>query len=117
MNSRNIYVLASADDCYIRTRRDANGTTIYESVDLKTGKSQLLGKYRGRHNAHLIAHDTKLLIFENVEGPKEQNEAVHQVLMPDDRQPGWRDRSYQTKFDFATGMMFEFYVNTIFSML
>ena len=37
------------------------------------------------------------------EGPKEGD--VHQILTPDDRQPGWRDRSYLAKYDFATGQM------------
>lgn len=37
------------------------------------------------------------------EGPKEGE--VHQILAPDDRQPGWRDRSYISRFDIATGLM------------
>lgn len=96
---------ASADDRYIRTRKNADGETVYESVDLKTGKSFVLGKYKGRHNARLIANDTKLLISENVEGPKEQNDAVHQVLMPDDRQPGWRNRNNTKILDLKTGVV------------
>lgn len=37
------------------------------------------------------------------DGPKEGE--VHQVLTPEDRQPGWRDRSYLAKYDFATGVL------------
>ena len=37
------------------------------------------------------------------EGPKEGD--VHQILTPDDRQPGWRNRSYIARYDFATGQM------------
>lgn len=96
---------AAKDDRYIRTSRDVEGATVYESVDIKTGKTTLLGKYKGRHNAHLIADDTKLLIYENVEGPKEQNDAVHQVLMPDDRQPGWRNRNNMKMMDLKTGVV------------
>ena len=36
-------------------------------------------------------------------GPKEGD--VHQILTPDDRQPGWRNRSYIAKYDFATGQL------------
>ncbi len=35
------------------------------------------------------------------EGPKEGE--VHQILVPDDRQSGWRNRFYLVKYDFATG--------------
>lgn len=36
-------------------------------------------------------------------GPKEG--AVHQILTPDDRQPGWRNRSGLARYDIATGVM------------
>ena len=36
-------------------------------------------------------------------GPKEGD--VHQILTPDDRQPGWRNRSFIAKYDFATGQL------------
>ena len=35
------------------------------------------------------------------EGPKEGD--VHQILVPDDRQSGWRNRFHLVKYDFATG--------------
>jgi dipeptidyl aminopeptidase/acylaminoacyl peptidase len=37
------------------------------------------------------------------QGPKEGD--VHQILTPDDRQPGWRNRSHVARFDFATGRL------------
>jgi len=36
------------------------------------------------------------------EGPKEDPD-VFRILEPDDRQPGWRDRTYLVKWDLATG--------------
>lgn len=45
---------------------------------------------------YLIYHLTQ-------EGPKEGE--VHQILTPDDRQPGWRDRSYISMYDIASGVM------------
>ena len=36
------------------------------------------------------------------EGPKEDPD-VFRILEPDDRQPGWRDRTYLLKWDLATG--------------
>lgn len=84
---------ASTGDRYIRSRRNVENVTVYETVDVKTGASTEIGRYSGPGNAYLIAGDTKLLITEHVDGPAETNNAVHQVLMPDDRQPGWRNRS------------------------
>ena len=37
-----------------------------------------------------------------VEGPSDDRD-VHQYVMPDDRQPGWRNRTMLEKLDFATG--------------
>lgn len=96
---------AEKDDKYIRSHRNAESETVYEAVDLKTGSAIFLGKYKGNHSARLMAGDTKLLIYENVEGPREQNEAVHQVLMPDDRQSGWRNRNNMKIMDLKTGLV------------
>ena len=44
-----------------------------------------------------------LIITAEEEGPKEDKD-VFEVLEMDDRQPGWRNRSYLKKFDIATGI-------------
>lgn len=44
-----------------------------------------------------------LIWYTSQEGPKEG--AVHQILTPDDRQPGWRDRTGLARYDIATGVM------------
>lgn len=38
------------------------------------------------------------------EGPEERKE-IQQILVPDDRQPGWRDRSFIHKYDMKTGVI------------
>ena len=45
-----------------------------------------------------------LIIRMEEEGPKEDAE-VFEVLEMDDRQPGWRTRSYLVKYDLATGLI------------
>lgn len=45
-----------------------------------------------------------LLYSISQEGPKERKE-IYEVIEPDDRQPGWRDRSYLAKYDIETGLM------------
>lgn len=43
------------------------------------------------------------LIFSiSEEGPKERDD-LQQILVPDDRQPGWRNRSFLHRYDLATG--------------
>ena len=44
-----------------------------------------------------------LILSVEEEGPKEDEE-VFEVLEMDDRQPGWRKRSYLSKYDIATGL-------------
>ena len=44
-----------------------------------------------------------LLFTMTQEGPKERKE-IYEVLEPDDRQPGWRTRSFIHKYDLATGV-------------
>ena len=44
-----------------------------------------------------------LILTQEEEGPKE-DPGVFEVLEMDDRQPGWRQRSYLSKYDIATGV-------------
>ena len=44
-----------------------------------------------------------LILHASEEGPKEDAD-VYQVLEMDDRQPGWRTRSYLKRYDLATGL-------------
>ncbi len=54
--------------------------------------------------AFSFSPDESYLLYTLVqEGPTEGD--VHQILTPDDRQPGWRDRVYLSKYDFSTGLM------------
>lgn len=45
------------------------------------------------------------LIYTNLQrGPKEKRPDVYEIINPEDRQPGWRDRRRIMKFDLATGL-------------
>ncbi len=98
---------AATDDRYVRVRTVDDGTKVYEAVDLRTGDVRLIGKYKCKANAsaELVAGDTKLLIHESVEGPDEKDKAVRQILQPDDRQPGWRNRTNVQIYDFVTEVL------------
>lgn len=45
-----------------------------------------------------------LLYTISQKGPEERKE-IYQVIEPDDRQPGWRNRTYLAKYSIATGLM------------
>jgi len=91
------------EDRYIRQKKTTDGAYQILSVDVKTGQSNLLATYKGRGSANYIGNN-KLLITEHVDGPKETNNDVHQILEPDDRQPGWRNRSNIFIQDISTGI-------------
>lgn len=45
-----------------------------------------------------------LIYTRQQEGPKEKNADLYEIIHPEDRQPGWRNRGTLMKYDFATGM-------------
>ena len=48
--------------------------------------------------------EDRLLLTIRQEGPKELNPDAYEFVHPDDRQPGWRDRSYLAVYDLKTGL-------------
>ncbi|MBQ8711306.1 MAG: S9 family peptidase [Prevotella sp.] len=59
----------------------------------------------GVPNGHYVVSPTEdyLIVSAEEEGPQEDGQ-VFQVVEMDDRQPGWRKRSYLMKYDVATGI-------------
>ncbi|WP_289763392.1 S9 family peptidase [uncultured Duncaniella sp.] len=45
-----------------------------------------------------------LIYTRQQEGPKEKNADLYEIIHPEDRQPGWRNRGTLMIYDFATGM-------------
>ena len=89
---------------YYLTRDDQGGGQQLICIDPATGAQTTLadGLPRGRFS---IAPTEDFLIFSlEQEGPKERAD-VYEVIHPDDRQPGWRDRTYLARYDLATGVM------------
>lgn len=52
-----------------------------------------------------IAPTEDFLIFTISEKGPEKDKDMEEILVPDDRQPGWRNRSFLHKYDLATGML------------
>ena len=72
-------------------------------VDPLTGQRSLLAANLPKGSFTMSPTEDYLIISTEEEGPKE-DEQVFQVLEMDDRQPGWRSRSYLSKYDLATGL-------------
>ena len=91
-------------DLYLRSYRETEGTWCYEIVDPKTGEKTPVGKYSGKGNAYPTKDLKHFLITIDEKVPEEKNKDVHQILEPDDRQPGYRSRRNYSLYDIETGI-------------
>ena len=91
-------------DRYLRTYRETEGTWCYETVDPKTGERTPVGKYSGKGHAQLTRDMKHFLVTIDEKVPEEKNKDIHQILEPDDRQPGWRNRRNYSLYDIETGI-------------
>lgn len=87
---------------YYRVVSTAEGRNI-ETTDAATGAKSVFAEKVPDGNFS-IAPNEKFLIYTRVsKGPKE-DPAVYRILEPEDRQPGWRNRSSVEIYDVATGV-------------
>ena len=91
-------------DRYLRCYREKEGTWFYETVDVKTGEKTPVGKYSGKGNTWLTDDLKHFVVSIDEKVPEEKNKDVHQILEPDDRQPGWRNRRNYSLYDIETGI-------------
>ncbi len=90
-------------DRYYYTREAIGGKEIV-TIDPATGKEEIFANSLPNGYFQIAPTEDYLLYTLSEEGPVERKE-IYQVLEPDDRQPGWRERSYIAKYDLATGVM------------
>ena len=91
-------------DRYLRSYREKEGTWCYETVDIKTGEHSFVGKYSGNGYAQLTRDMKHFLVTIEEKEAGEKNKDVHQILEPDDRQPGWRKRRNYSLYNIETGI-------------
>ena len=91
-------------DRYLRSYRETSGTWCYEIVDPKIGNRTPVGKYSGKGHAQLTRDMKHFVISIDEKVPEEKNKDVHQILEPDDRQPGYRNRRNFSLYDIETGV-------------
>ena len=88
---------------YYFTRNGVEGRQLVK-VDVATGKESLLADNLPKGRFIIAPTEEYLLYTLNEEGPAE-NKEVYEVVHPDDRQPGWRNRSQLAKYDLRSGLM------------
>lgn len=108
-SSGNLLLHGSSDINWMPTRDEyyytASTTTGRDliTVNPKTKEETVFIKNLPNGNFRIAPSEDYLIFTINQDGPKEGE--VHEILTPDDRQPGWRDRSYLSIFNIASGRM------------
>lgn len=83
--------------------RNAEGGRELVSTDLQTGKETILAHGIGEGSI-TVAPNAEYLILATSSEPTKGDDAVHQIIEPDDRQPGWRTRWNLSLYDLKTGL-------------
>ena len=89
---------------YISKRQDSKHRNIYEYRDVISGKARHLYTHTANEGISFAAQDTKAIVYQTSEGAKEKHDKVRQILEPNDRLPGWRNRSNFSIIDIKTGV-------------
>ena len=88
---------------YYYTERTASGLRL-TAVDPATGKSETLAEDIPEGWFTIAPSEDYLLYTLQQKGPEEREE-IYQIIVPDDRQPGWRNRSYPAKYSLKDGVL------------
>lgn len=88
---------------YYLTRQGVNGKELVRG-NPSTGIETLMSTSLPEGSFRFSPTEDYLLFSLVQEGPKEKKE-IYEYVDPDDRQPGWRDRTYLAKYDLASGLM------------
>ena len=88
---------------YYYTEDTPAGMKFY-CVDPATGIETTLAEGVPRGSYNIAPTEDYLILYKESEGPKE-DEGVYQVLEPEDRQPGWRNRTNLLRYDIKSGMV------------
>ena len=85
---------------YLTEQNTADGRTLI-AVDPASGRQEVLADHLPKGAYRTAPTETFLIMMNREEGPKERTD-VFEVIDPDDRQPGWRNRTSLSLFDLKT---------------
>ncbi len=88
---------------YYYTRTGLEGEELV-TVDPLTGTEEILAHQLPAGSFTISPTEDYLIYYQIQEGPKERKD-IYQILEPDDRQPGWRNRMYIAHYDLKKGVL------------
>ncbi len=94
---------ASTGHSYITTLKNADGSMLYRMTNAQTQATTPLFTNRSGESGYLLPGERLMLINKSTEGPKKEQGGVYQILEPDDRINGWRNRNNIMLLDVQTG--------------
>ncbi len=89
---------------YYITDTNAAGEKYMAVVDPRTGERTVIAENIPTGSFTISPTEDYLIYSLSENGPAEDR-GVYEVINPEDRQPGWRNRSYLSKYDLNTGIM------------
>ncbi len=87
---------------YYFERPTVEGTEVV-AVDAATGAEEVIIEALPSDYRYRFTPDEKKAILTSYQDGKKEDPGIYQVLEPDDRQPGWRDRAMLSVLDLETG--------------
>ncbi len=91
-------------DDLLLDRTGDNGKRQIVRISIDNGSETVLADGLPKDDSWQMTPDGKSLILSHVtEGPKESKD-IYQIVEPDDRQPGWRNRTSLLRYDLSTGV-------------
>ncbi|MFC2758738.1 S9 family peptidase [Hallella multisaccharivorax] len=103
-SSESLCFFPGSDDLLMERMAD-NGNRQLVRVSLSDGIETVVASNMPKGDSWQMTPDGKSLILTHVnKGPTEDRD-IYQIVEPDDRQPGWRDRSSLLRYDLLTGVV------------
>lgn len=102
--SNKLYFTQKASDSSIAGEEKQDGTLQLITINPLTMERTVLAA-NIPDGWFLFTPDEKTLIYTLYTEGRKKDAQVYDVKEPDDRQPGWRSRSYLAKFDLASGVL------------
>lgn len=103
-SSNKLYFTQKASDSSIAGEEKQDGTLQLITINPLTMEREVLAA-NIPDGWFQFTPDEKTLIYTLYTEGRKKNAQVYDVKEPDDRQPGWRSRSYLAKFDLASGIL------------
>ena len=102
--SNKLYFTQKTSDSSIAGEEKQDGTLQLITINPLTMEREVLASHLPE-GWFQFTPDEKTLIYTLYTEGRKKDAQVYDVKEPDDRQPGWRSRSYLAKFDLASGVL------------